>query len=140
MALVLVAVVVCACGSRGERDAQAAPDVSVFREGYFDQIPRYPRTDPLGAAAEKADVVSQSFAARNASPEHILDFYTRALLGWTVVEAPHPVGEGAVRGVWAKDGRHLVVSASRAPTMEADDPETPMVQYNLQLGPPGVLP
>ena len=138
--LLVLASVASACGADGRRDAQPAPGVSVFRDGRFDEIPRYPRTDPLGGAVEKGDVVSQSFVARNATPHQVLEYYERSLAGWSVVEPVRAVGEGAVRGAWAKDGRHLVVSAGLAPTVEADDPERPMAQYNLQLGPPGAVP
>ncbi len=135
----MLAVIATACGPSASDDTQPAPHVSVFRDGHFDAIPSYPRSDPLGQAAEKDDVISQSFTARNATPGQILQFYERSLVGWSLVEPVHPIGHGAVRGAWLNNGRQLVVSASLAPTVEADDPERPMVQYNLQLGPPTAL-
>ncbi len=134
-----VAIAGCRSGASEEStgDAQPAPDVSVFRDGFFDQIPRYPRSQELGSAVEEGDVVSQSFTVSNASPRRVLEYYASNLTGWDLVEPIHPLGPGdeAFRGAWEKDGRHLRVSASSAPTVEADDPERPMIQYNLQLGP-----
>ena len=136
--------VIGGCGADGGEapEAQPAPEVTVFRNGAFDQLPRYPRSDEFAPATETAAVVSQTFSVRNATPQQILDFYRSTLERWTVVEPVQQVGPDALRASWRRDGRQLQVSASRAPSVDVTAPtvEPPMSQYSLQIGPPDAFP
>lgn len=135
---VLLVLPACASGSTG--DTQPAPGVTTFRGGAFDQLPRYPRSDAVGRPAEEGDVVSQSFSVPGAAPADILGFYEDRLQGWLLVEPIEEVGDDVYRGTWSRDGRHLMVSASPAPTLEPASPPRPITQYNLQLGPAAAVP
>ncbi|MFP5316708.1 MAG: hypothetical protein ACLGI2_00245 [Acidimicrobiia bacterium] len=144
LALVIAfGVVATGCGGGDDNpEAQPAPDVTVFRGGVFDQLPRYPRSVDLATPTETAGVVAQTFSVRNASPREILDFYASRLDRWRVVEPVHQVGDDAFRGSWTRDGRRLQVSAGRAPAIDVEPPtvEPPIAQYSLQLGPPEAFP
>ncbi len=142
-ALILVltgALLVGACGDDAEQrgsGAQPAPGTETLEQGLFDEIPRFPRSEPLGPRSEEAGVVAQSFRARDASPQQILDFYTGNLEGWNLVTPPQPPGETAstLRGEWAREQWLLTITASPAPTVEGDNATAIVAysQYSLSL-------
>lgn len=131
-----------ACGggtddARGS-GAQPAPDVTTFEQGVFDEIPRYPRSEPLGPRSEKDGVVAQSFEARDASPAQVLDFFQQRLESWDLISQPAPIGEGTYRGQWARAKWILTISSTPAPTLEPDSEPaqgTLLSQYSLSLSP-----
>lgn len=130
VALVLLA----ACGGGGGHpQAQPAPDVTVFRGGSFDQLPRYPRSDELNKAGETNGVVTQSFSVSNTTPEQVLTFYHDHLVGWSAVSPVEATGADSYRGTWVKGDKELRVTAAKAPTLSQREP---VVQYSLELGPP----
>ncbi|MDP9403498.1 MAG: hypothetical protein M3P85_09215 [Actinomycetota bacterium] len=130
-----VAVSLPRCGDTRSEDpeAQPAPGVTRFAEGEFDQLPRYPRSDPASDRTEKADSTARSFKVRNASPQQILDFYASRLEGWRPLEAPREIGKSTYRGVWTKEDRRLTVSAAPAPGFA--EPDEVVSQYSITLGP-----
>lgn len=125
------------CGSGGSDpgDAQPVPGGATFGPGKFDELPRYPRSEEAGTRTEKDGTVAQSFFARDAVPEQVLDFYVQRLDGWTVVEAPAKTGTTSYRGIWSRDDWKLVVSAAPAPGAEDPDAPSPetVTQYSLTL-------
>jgi hypothetical protein len=141
--VVFAAVVVlatAACGDDDARPAQPAPRNTRFERGLFDEIPRYPRSDPLAPASEQKGVVVQSFGVQGTEPDTVLDWYADQLSGWANVRRPEPFGRQAWRGVWEREDQRLLVSAGPAPTFEQDpaDIEQTTTQYSLTLGKPGV--
>ncbi len=144
MPLSLLMVVVLgaqACGDAESREGtQPTPEVTTFEQGVFDDVPRFPRSEPLGSRSEKGAVVAQSFRAFGATPRAVLDYYTGSLPGWEQVEPVAQTGAADFRAKWAKDGWALLVTAAPAPTTsdgnQADIPE-PKTQYSLTLSPTG---
>ncbi len=141
-ALLIAGLLLAGCGTNDERrgsGAQPAPGTETFEQGLFDEIPRFPRSEPLAPRTEKSDVVAQSFRARGATPEQIFDFYRGSLDGWDLVTLAQPPGETAdtLRGKWAREQWILTISASPAPTVEGQN-ESAIVaysQYSLSLEP-----
>lgn len=135
-ACALVLAAGCGGGGASEPEAQPAPDVSVFAEGDFGEIPLHPRSDPIGPRSEKAGVTARSYVTRGATPEQVLRYYEGNLDGWALVE-PVRRDHDAYRGTWERDGRTLLVSAGPAPTVDTrpGDAGQVLTQYNLQLGP-----
>ena len=139
-AVLVVGVLAAGCGDDAEApdapEAQPAPDVSVFAEGDFGEVPLYPRSDPAGTRSEKADVTARSYFARGATPEQVLSFYEDDLDGWTQTE-PVRQDNDAYRGTWRRGDRTLLVSAAPAPAVDTrpGDAGQVLTQYNLQLGP-----
>lgn len=134
---VVAVVLLVGCGGDGEPpEALPSTDDTTFATGRFDDLPRYPRSSPLGERHEEGDVVAQSFKADGATPEMVLRWYAERLDGWTVVESPHRIGVGTFRGRWS-DGDHvLVVSSTEAPAVtEQPTGAGPTVQYSLSLEP-----
>lgn len=128
-----------ACADAEPREGtQPAPDVTTFEQGVFDEVPRFPRSEPLGSRSEKGGVVAQSFRAFGATPKSVLDYYTRSLPGWEQVEPITQTGTEDFRARWARDAWTLLVTAAPAPTTsdgnQADVPE-PKTQYSLTLTP-----
>lgn len=137
--LVVVALGSHACAGAASREGtQPAPDVTTFEQGVFDDVPRFPRSEPLGSRSEKAGVVAQSFRAFGASPRAVLEYYARSLAGWQQVEPITRTGTVDFRARWATDRWTLLVTAAPAPTTsdgnQADVPE-PKTQYSLTLSP-----
>lgn len=148
LVVLVVATVIGACGD-GERRAedQPVPTTDRFGTGIFDEIPRFPRSDPLGPRHQESDVVAQSFRVVGARPEQILDYYEENLVNWELITPPRPPGETSttLRGRWARDRWILTISATTAPTLENEnhtDVADFYSQYSLSLapGPPGEAP
>lgn len=121
-----------------EEGTQAAPDITTFEQGVFDDVPRFPRSEPLGARSEKAGVVAQSFRALGTTPRSVLDYYARSLPGWEQIEPITQAGTADFRARWARDGWTLLVTAAPAPATsdgnQADVPD-PKTQYSLTVSP-----
>ncbi len=128
-----------ACADPEPREGtQPAPDVTTFEQGVFDDVPRFPRSEPLGPRSEKAGVVAQSFRAFGATPRAVVEYYARSLPGWEQIEPITQTGTEDFRARWARDAWTLLVTAAPAPTTsdgnQADVPE-PKTQYSLTLTP-----
>ncbi len=132
----MVSVVFASCGPSDE-GTQPAPAVTTFEQGHFDDLPLPPRSEPVGERSEEDGVVSRSYAVRDTSPERVLAFYSEQLAGSAVVEPPHDIGVGTLRGRWLLDGRELTVSATREDTLEAierfGDDVGVITQFSLSL-------
>jgi hypothetical protein len=130
-ALLAVAVLLVAgCRTGGPGDAQPAPEVSGFRQGGFDELPRYRGSEELGVVSEDGDVVTQSFSAEGTSPELVLDFYRKELEGWTSL-GREDVGDALREDFRDGDGNRLEVSATTLSQGGSD--LQPTVQYSLVL-------
>lgn len=136
---VVSAVILAGCGA-GTDDpvAQPAPEVTTFEEGRFDDLPQFPRSEPLGPRHEKDGVVARSYKAPGASPDQVLDFYRDALQErWNMVAAVEKLGAGTLRADWTDDEYLLRVSATREGELDSadDGSETAVAQYSLTLHP-----
>lgn len=132
-AAVTLALFAAGCGGNagdGE-ETQPLPDASVFAEGDFDDLPRYPGAEASSEPAIEGDVTSRSFTTSAASPDRVVDFYADELeaAGWTAVDAPTQIGaDETYRGRWRRDQQELVVSATLAQFVEEADATT---QFSL---------
>ncbi len=130
---------IAGCAPRdGDPEAQPAPDVTTFEQGRFDELPQFPRSDPVGPRTETEGVVARSYRARGTSPEQVLEFYKDALdERWQMVTPIERLGEGTFRAEWVSDDFRLLVSATRESTLDTpDDAANPVVsQYSLTLHP-----
>lgn len=138
----LLALAAGGCGgddAQNQPEAQPVPDASVFQEGNFDRLPRYPGAASVSEPEVERDVVSQSFTSAAATPRQVMDFFTDQLAaaGWTAIDEPGRVGaERTLRGIWEKAGQRLVVSVTRF--RGGQDPgDEWTTQYSLSLGPSG---
>ena len=137
--VVLLSLVMAACGPRDpDPVAQPAPGVTTFEEGRFDNLPQYPRSEPLGPRHEKDGVVVRSFKVQGASPDEILNFYRDALKErWTMVTGVEKLGVGTLRADWTDDEFRLRVSATREGELDEPDDSvrSAVAQYSLTLNP-----
>lgn len=125
-------------GDTGDGEGtQPVPGATVFQEGAFDELPRYPGSEAVSEPAVEDDVTSQSFTVTTATPERVIRYYADELdrAGWTVVEEPEQLGgEATHRGIWQREGQELVVSTTEFSGF--DDPGgTRTTQYSLSLEP-----
>ena len=107
-------------------------------EGRFDNLPQYPRSEPLGPRHEKEGVVTRSFKVQGASPDQIMSFYRDALQErWTMITGIEKLGVGTLRADWVNDEYRVRVSATREGELdERDDVAKSVVaQYSLTLNP-----
>ncbi len=135
----LLAGVLGGCGS-GEADpvAQPAPGITTFGPGRFDDLPQYPRSEPLGPRNEEAGVVVRSYKVPGASPEQILEFYRQALEErWNMVTEAERLGVGTLRAEWVSEEYRLLVSATRESELDSrkDASNSVVAQYSLTLHP-----
>lgn len=129
------ALLVAACGVDNQREGtQPAPAVTTVEQGRFDDLPLFPRSDPVGSRNEKEGVVSRSFVAKGATAEQVMQFYERELEGWRLVEPPQRAGTTTLRAKWAQGNWYLQVSTAAHPPA-VDDPAEAQVQYSLVLSP-----
>lgn len=134
------ALALAACGNGtavSSPPAQPTPEVTTFQPGAFDDLPLYPRSEPLGPRADEGKVTARSYKATGASPQQILEYY-RDTLGarWTLVGRIDQVGVGTYQADWTSGDRRLRVSASRAPALEGGGDGGGVVsQYSLTLRP-----
>ena len=133
----LLAVFLTGCREAGPV-AQPAPGVTTFEEGRFDDLPQYPRSEPLGPRTEKRGVVARSYNVPGASPEQVLDFYRDALQArWSMVTPVEKLGVGTFRADWVDEDYRLRVTATQeGDVLNQDDPSrNVVVQYSLTLHP-----
>lgn len=132
-----------ACGdddSNVEPNAQPTPDGTSFEEGDFAGIPIPPLAEPVGERSEQDEIVVQTFALRNKTPEDVMDFYEAELSENDLVMAPEQSGTSTLRAEWLlDDGRSLLVTTLPAPTAEGGEVENADVvtQFSLTLRPAG---
>ena len=136
---IILALGVAGCGTGGDSPAaQPTPNATTLEPGRFDDLPVFPRSEPLGPRNEKDGVVARSYMATGTTPEQLLDYY-RTSLGekWRLVNPIEKVGVGTYRGDWVSDDYQLRVSATDAPTVEIEDDASRnvVVQYSLTLTP-----
>lgn len=134
-----ISFIAASCGDgSGDGEAQPAEDAPVFVDGDVGRVPVHPLAEAVSDRSTKDDVVAQSFEVRNVSREQLFDWYADNLEGWRQVEEPAPIADGpdaAWRGTWTKGDRHLLVTASEAPTLSEDSSERGPLQYSLSLEP-----
>ena len=102
---VLFVLILSGCAA-GEADpvAQPAPGVTTFQEGRFDDIPKFPRSEPLGPRHEKDGVVARSYKAPGGVPRSGAGFLPDALQErWRMVTAAEKLGAGTLRADWVDD-------------------------------------
>lgn len=135
LVLVVALAVSPACGGDEPPAAQPMPDEATFHRGAFDDLPRYPRSEPIGELTEKDGVVARSFEATGATPQAVVAWYRDNLRGWQLDQPPAPIGEETYRGRWSRAELFLVVSATGAPTLSGDGDDGVSSQYSLSLEP-----
>ncbi len=138
-ATALLAVVLIGCRP-GDPDpvAQPAPDVTTFEQGRFDDLPQFPRSQPLSERAEERGVIARSYKATGASPQQVMEFYRDALgQRWTMVTGIEKLGVGTLRADWVGEKYRLRVSATTESELDSpnDASETVVTQYSLTLHP-----
>lgn len=134
---VAAALGMAACGGGGgQPSAQPAPEPTTFQPGRFDDIPLFPRSDPLGPRSDNGGVVARSYKATGASPAQILDYYKTNLDGrWVPIGRIEKIGVGTYRGDWTSGDRKLRVSATEE-SLGSDTPAREVTtQYSLVLEP-----
>lgn len=134
----LTALLVGCGGQDSDPAAQPAPGVTTFVPGVFDDLPQFPRAEPLGPRTEKDGVVARSYKAPGASPEQILNFYRDALKErWRMLTPVERLGVGTLRADWVSDSHRLRVSATTESGLDSrnDASVTFVSQYNLTLHP-----
>lgn len=139
-AIVVLGLGACGDDADVEPSAQPTPEGTTFEEGDFDGIPLPPLAEPVGERSEEDEIVVQTFALRNGTPEDVMDFYSAQLSGSEVVAAPEQSGTSTLRAEWLlDDGRTLLVTTLPAPTAEGDEVEDAEVvtQFSLTLRPAG---
>lgn len=123
-----------ACGGHERPQARPTAGETAFASE-FDDLPRHPRSEPLGERTEKDGVTARSFKVTGATPEEVLEWYLGNLRGWQLREQPAAIGQGTYRGRWARGAHFLVVSASEAPTLSSEAGDDAPAQYSLSLEP-----
>lgn len=132
LAGVAAASLTAACGNADVApEAQPATDGANFVQGTFDELPRHPRSAPAGERSQKRDVVAQSFKVNGATPEAVMEFFQRALDGWTMVGEVEKIGVNSFRGHWKRDRLRLTVTATGGPTLSEEGEVAS--QYSLSL-------
>ena len=134
----ILAVVLGGCAREADPAAQPAPGVTTFEDGRFDNLPQYPRSEPLGPRTEKRGVVARSYKVPGASPEQVLDFYREALPArWSMVSPVEKLGVGTFRADWVGEDYRLRVTATQeGDVLSQDDAsKTVVAQYSLTLNP-----
>ncbi len=103
-----------ACSDDEPEATQPSPTETTFEQGTFDNLPIYPRSEPLGERNEKDGVVSRSYRSTGIAPQTLLGFYADEL------EARN----GNVRPRLAPSGRAIAptgsppIIISRSPPVE----------------------
>lgn len=136
-ALAMIVLVGC---RQGDPDpvAQPAPDVTTFEQGRFDDLPQFPRSEPVSARAEERGVIARSYKATGASPQQVMEFYREALGDpWSMVSGIEKLGVGTLRADWVGEDYRLRVSATTESGLDSrnDASETFVTQYSLTLNP-----
>lgn len=129
-----------ACGRDGGRPStQPTPDATTFQPGRFDDLPVFPRSEPLGPRNDENGSVSRSFVATGTNPEAILRYY-RGALGeeWRLMHEFERLGHGTYRADWTDGEWRLRISATQEPALDIDNASAETtVQYSLHVHPIG---
>ncbi len=136
-AALMVLLVGCRADDSNPR-AQSTPGVTTFEQGRFDDLPQFPRSQPLSARAEERGVIARSYKATGASPQQVMEFYRDALgQRWTMVTGIEKLGVGTFRADWVGEDYRLRVSATAEPELDSrnDASQTVVTQYSLTLNP-----
>jgi len=135
LVVMALSLVLAGCGrDRQSREGtQPAPAVTTFEQGRFDDLPLFPRSDPIGPRSEKDGVVARSYTARGTTSERLLQFYEGNLPGWRQVEPIRKFGTSSYRAAWTRGNWLLEVSSGASPAF--DDAGDAQVQYSLVLRP-----
>lgn len=141
-ALAIFAVVLAAACGQGDSDrpsAQPTPDATTFQPGRFDDLPVFPRSEPLGPRNDENGSVSRSYRAVGTNPEAILRYYRGALgAEWQLMHEFERLGPGTYRAEWTDGEWRLRISATGGPTLDNDDAAAQTeVQYSLHVHPVG---
>ncbi|MFP5327138.1 MAG: hypothetical protein ACLGHT_06630 [Acidimicrobiia bacterium] len=138
-ALACLVAISSSCGRAGpDEGAQPAPAVTTFEQGRFDDIPLFPRSEPVGPRSEKDGVVARSYKALGASPEQVLDFYRDGLPSqWRMVTPLERLGVDTYRADWEDGQYRLRVSATLEPLLRGPNEASnaAVSQYSLSLHP-----
>jgi hypothetical protein len=133
VALALLALTGCGDAGQEREGTQPAPAVTTFEQGLFEDLPLFPRSDPIGPRSEKDGVVARSYTARGTTPERLVRYYEDNLTGWRQVEPSRRFGTSSYRAKWARDDWFLEVSSGASPAL--DDAGDAQVQYSVVLSP-----
>lgn len=135
----LVAISSTSCTRAGpDEGTQPAPPVSTFEQGRFDDIPLFPRSEPVGPRSEKDGVVARSYKALGASPEQVLEFYRDMLPSrWRMVTPLEKLGVDTFRADWTDAEYRLRVTATLEPLLRGPNEASnaAVSQYSLSLHP-----
>ena len=128
-----------ACGDNSpDEGTQPAPAVTTFEQGPFDDLPQFPRSEPVGPRSEKDGVVARSYKATGASPQQVLEFYRDGLPPqWKMVAPIEKLGADTFQADWVDESYRLRVSATREDLLDSDDEavDPTVSQYSLTLHP-----
>ena len=127
--MVALVVLTTSCSS-GDADTQPRNDVQDFGEGRFDEIPRFPRSTPMGRETEVGEHTARNFTAQGATTQQVLSFYDGRLEQWRRIVPVHEQ-EKTWLGEWQRGDMQLRVTAAPAPALEG--PYEAIVQYSLEL-------
>ncbi len=131
-AVAVGAVLVAACAGCGSSTASNSTTSPAKRASItFHGLPQYAGSTPVGHPNVNGSATTQTFTVVRASPRQVVQFYSRALAGWTVVEKPHALTSGsqsAWRGRFKRGNATLLVSAESTPS-----PNQEATQYSLDL-------
>lgn len=130
---------IAGCGD-GEKQGvtQPAPNVTTFEPGRFDDLPQYPRSEPVGPRSDKSGAVARSYRARGAAPQVVLEYYEKNLdpARWRMISRIEQLGNDTYRAAWASGSYRLRVSATREPQLDENAASTQVItQYSLTLEP-----
>ncbi len=135
----LVGLGLVGCGRNGpDEGTQPAPAVTTFEQGPFDDLPQFPRSEPVGPRSEKDGVVARSYKATGASPQQVLEFYRDGLPPrWKMVAPIEKLGVATFQADWVDESYRLGVSATRESLLDTDDDarDAAVSQYSLTLQP-----
>jgi hypothetical protein len=134
VAAVLASALIGACSDDSNRTQPAANGAALL-SGQFAGIPRYPDSKPAGSTTHQGGTTTRSFEVQANRPMDVLGWYRKELASrnWTVVEAPHQLGQGdqaAARGTWQHGSSTLVISSEVAPGLSNGEQA---LQFSLVL-------
>lgn len=136
LAVAVVVLAACSGTTSSSESRRATPTTFAVRR--FDQLPKPTRTHAIGLRTHRRGVTIRSYESRNRTPEQILDFYDRVLPqdGWIAVPSLSEQGSPYER-TYRSGGYRLRITAQMAPTVL---PDTPVVQFSLEVSRPSSTP
>ena len=132
----LIGAVLAGCGDDQPDVAQPVPDSLALDGVVFEELPQFPRSEVLGPRSSKAGVVTQSFRAKGASVERVMQYFEDALTerGWAPAEPIHRA-DGPGRADYLRGDHRLELSAIDVDDRDGDVGNETVVQYSLLLRP-----